>query len=623
MKRNLVQYLYILVPKYRAKKGVQSMALDGIFLSCIGQELDTLTGSKVDKIHQPTAEELIFALRHRTLGGVRLLLSTRANSPRINITTTAYENPATPPMLCMLLRKRLGGATLDAVRQAGSDRILFLDFLATNELGDREKLTVAIEIMAQYSNVILIGPDGKIIDALKRVDPTKSSKRLILPGLPYELPPGQDKLDLKETPIPELLERIRSFQNKSLSGAILSSITGLSPIVCRELAFRALGEDKHVSEMTDDDFTDLEYPILDLKAEAAKSGAGDDKHHFCVVRDENDKPFDFSFFDIKQYGPGVSKDVYDSPSVLLEDYYARRDSMERIAHKTSDLRKFVVTTRERIARKVENQKAELAESVDRERLRISAELINANLYQLEKGVPYYDLENYYEDGKIMRIKANPALSPAQNAQKYFKDYRKTYTAEKMLQEQILQGAEELEYMETVLDELSRVETERDIAQIRQELVSSGYLKNHQTDKVGKNGRKIRQQKQPAALPPIEYESTDGYRILVGRNNVQNDKLSLKQAAKLDMWLHTKDFPGSHVILEAKDGEVSDRAIEEAAIIAAVHSTASDAQKVPVDYTLVKHLKKPAGARPGKVIFHTNWTIYVTPDKDFAASRRKP
>jgi len=593
------------------------MALDGLFLSCIGQELNTLIGAKVDKIHQPSGDELIVALRHRTLGAVKLLLSTRANSPRVNITKSTYENPATPPMLCMLLRKRLGGATLTAIRQAGADRILFLDFQATNELGDREQLTVVVEIMAQYSNVILVGPDGKIIDALKRVDLTKSSKRLVLPGLAYELPPQQDKLDLREASIEELRDRIRTFPGKTLSSGILSSIMGVSPVVCRELAYRAVGEDKYIADLTEDDWTDLEYPILDLKAELQK-----DDHRYCVVRNEADKPFDFSFFDIQQYGNSVTKDYYDSPSTLLEEYYAKRDSMERIAQRTANLRKFLTNTRERIARKAENQKAELARSVDRENLRISAELINANLYRLEKGAQYYDLENYYEDNKIMRIKANPALSPAQNAQKYFKDYRKTYTAEKKLQEQIAQDAEELEYIETVLDELSRVETERDIAQIRQELVAGGYLKNHQADKTNKYGRKVRQQKQPAALPPIEYESTDGYRILVGRNNVQNDKLSLKQAGKLDLWLHTKDFPGSHVILEAKDGEVSDTAIEQAACIAAVHSTAADAQKVPVNYTQAKNLKKPVGAKPGKVIYHVYNTLYITPDPDLAERLRK-
>lgn len=600
------------------------MALDGLFLHCIGQELETaVIGAKVDKVYQPSSEELVLTLRSRDLGALKLLLCARANSPRIHLTKAAFENPATPPMLCMLLRKRLGGATLTGIRQAGFDRILFLDFSATNELGDKETLTVAMEIMAQYSNVILIGPDGKIIDALKRVDLTRSSKRLILPGLPYELPPQQDKLSLPDHSVEELVERIRTFSAKTLSSAVLSSIQGVSPALAREVAFRALGDDKHLSEMTEDDFVDLEYPLLELKKEVASP-----THTFCVVRDDNDKPFEFSFWGLTQYGPGMATDRYETASELLDDYYARRDSMERIAHKSSDLRRFLNTATERIARKVEVQRAELAKSVDREKLRVYAELINANLYQLEKGVLYYDLENYYDENRILRVPADPALSPAQNSQKYYKDYRKTYTAEKKLTEQIEQGTEELAYLETVKDALSRAETERDIGEIRRELVASGYLKDRTPEKKNRrgsqrrDGKKARSAKQPPALPPIEYETTDGFRVLVGRNNLQNDKLSMKTAGKLDMWLHTKDFPGSHVIIEAQDGQVSDRAIEEAAIIAAVNSTAVTGDKVPVDYTLVKNLKKPAGARPGKVIFHTNWTIYVTPDEDFAERQKK-
>lgn len=597
------------------------MALDGLFLHCIGQELKTaVVGAKVDKVYQPSSEELVLTLRSRDLGALKLLLSARANSPRVQLTKATFENPATPPMLCMLLRKRLGGATVTGIRQAGFDRILFLDFSATNEMGDRENLSLAVEIMAQYSNVVLIGPDGKIIDALKRVDLTRSSKRLILPGLLYELPPKQDKLDLPEHSVEELVERIRSYGHKTLSSAVLSSVEGVSPVLAREVAYRAVGDDKHLSEMTEEDFLDLEYPLLELKKEAAAT-----THTFCVVRDDNDKPFEFSFMDLRQYGPSMAIDHYETASELLDEYYAKRDSMERIAHKASDLRRFLNNATERIARKVEVQRGELAQSVDREKWRVYAELINANLYRLEKGALFYDLENYYDENRILRVPADPALSPAQNSQKYYKAYRKTYTAEKKLTEQIEQGTEELAYLETVKDALSRAETERDIGEIRRELVAGGYLKDRTPVKKGKgrrDGKAPRAMKQPPSLPPIEYETTDGFRVRVGRNNLQNDKLSLKQSGKLDMWLHTQDFPGSHVVIEAKDGEVSDRAIEEAAIIAAVNSTARTGDKVPVDYTLVKNLKKPTGSRPGKVIFHTNWTIYVTPDEDFAERLRK-
>lgn len=592
------------------------MSLDGFFLHCICAELEkSIIGAKVDKVYQPSSEELVLSLRTRTSGGKKLLISARANSPRINITGASYENPASPPMLCMLLRKRLGGATVTAIRQSGCDRILFLDFLATNEMGEKEKLSLAIEIMAQYSNVVLIFEDGTVIDALKRVDYTKSSKRLVLPGVKYELPPAQDKVNILEETTDLATERIMSFPNKTVSSAILSSVMGVSPIVSRELSYIAFGEDVYVR--------DADLKTLSLVLDKFKREYAHGSQRYCLLKDENGKPFDFSFIPITQYGSAVDVQYFDSASELLDEYYSKRDSIERMTHKTADLRKLIQNTKERIIRKVDNQRIELKECENRETLRINAELINANLYQLQKGAVYYDLPNYYDDNKIIRVAVDPSLSPAQNSQKYFKEYKKTYTAEKKLTEQIASGIEEIAYLDTVLDELSRAENEKDVGAIKEELLASGYIKNRsmqKSQKVKKNGQKVKA-KTVNSLPPKEYETTDGFKILVGRNNIQNDKLSMKSSDKLDMWLHTKDYPGSHVIIVNKNGEISDHAIEEAAVIAAVNSTAKDAHKVPVDYTLVKNLKKPAGAKPGKVIFHENWTIYVTPDENFAESHR--
>lgn len=592
------------------------MSLDGLFLHCIRTELEnSIVGAKVDKVYQPSSEELVFSLRTRKHGGKKLLLSARANSPRINLTGASYENPASPPMLCMLLRKRLGGATVTAIRQNGCDRILFLDFLAVNEMGEKENLSLAVEIMAQYSNVVLVSEDGMIIDALKRVDFTKSSKRLVLPGVKYELPPAQEKVNILEETADLATERIMSFPNKTVSSATLSSVMGVSPIVSRELSYIAFGEDVYVR--------DADLKTFSLVLDKFKREYAHGSQRYCLLKDENGKPFDFSFMPITQYGSAANVQYFDSASELLDNYYSKRDSLERMTHKTADLRKLLQSTRERIIRKVDNQRIELKACENREALRVSAELINANLYRLKKGESFYDLPNYYDDNKIMRVSVDPALSPAQNSQKYFKEYKKTYTAEKKLTEQIEAGIEELSYLDTVLDELSRAENERDVGAVKEELLSSGYIRNRsmqKSQKIKRNGQKVKQ-KTVSSLPPKEYETTDGFRVLVGRNNLQNDKLSMKSSEKLDMWLHTKDYPGSHVIIVNKNGEVSDRAIEEAAVIAAVNSTARDAHKVPVDYTLVKNLKKPAGARPGKVIFHENWTVYVTPDEAFAESRR--
>ncbi len=592
------------------------MSLDGLFLHCIRTELEnSIVGAKVDKVYQPSSEELVFSLRTRMQGGKKLLLSARANSPRINLTGASYENPASPPMLCMLLRKRLGGATVTAIRQNGCDRILFLDFLAVNEMGEKENLSLAIEIMAQYSNVVLVSEDGTIIDALKRVDFTKSSKRLVLPGVKYELPPAQDKVNILEETTDLATERIMSFPNKTVSSAILSSVMGVSPIVSRELSYTAFDEDVYVR--------DADLKTLSLVLDKFKREYAHGSQRYCLLKDENGKPFDFSFMPITQYGDMATAEYFNNASELLDEYYSKRDSIERMTHKTADLRKLLQSTRERIIRKVDNQRVELKACENREALRISAELINANLYRLKKGESFYDLPNYYDDNKIMRVSVDPALSPAQNSQKYFKEYKKTYTAEKKLTEQIEAGIEELSYLDTVLDELLRAENERDVGAIKEELLSSGYIRNRsmqKSQKIKRNGQRVKQ-KTVSSLPPKEYETTDGFRVLVGRNNLQNDKLSMKSSEKLDMWLHTKDYPGSHVIIVNKNGEVSDRAIEEAAVIAAVNSTARDAHKVPVDYTLVKNLKKPTGARPGKVIFHENWTVYVTPDEAFAESLR--
>ena len=592
------------------------MSLDGLFLHCIRAEIEnSIIGAKVDKVYQPSSEELLFSLRTKMQGGKKLLLSARANSPRINLTGASYENPASPPMLCMLLRKRLGGATVTAIRQNGCDRILFLDFLAVNEMGEKENLSLAVEIMAQYSNVVLVSEDGMIIDALKRVDFTKSSKRLVLPGVKYELPPAQDKVNILEETTDLATERMMSFPNKTVSSATLSSVMGVSPIVSRELSYIAFGEDVYVR---DADLKTFSLVLDKFKREYAHGSS-----RYCLLKDEDGKPFDFSFMPITQYGGIATVEYFDNASELLDEYYSKRDSIERMTHKTADLRKLLQSTRERIIRKVDNQRVELKACENREALRISAELINANLYRLKKGESFYDLPNYYDDNKIMRVSVDPALSPSQNSQKYFKEYKKTYTAEKKLSEQIEAGVEELNYLDTVLDELLRAENERDVGAVKEELLSSGYIRNRsmqKSQKIKRNGQRVKQ-KTVSSLPPKEYETTDGFRVLVGRNNLQNDKLSMKSSEKLDMWLHTKDYPGSHVIIVNKNGEISDRAIEEAAVIAAVNSTARDAHKVPVDYTLVKNLKKPTGARPGKVIFHENWTVYVTPDEAFAESLR--
>lgn len=574
------------------------MALDGILLHLAKKEiLDVAQFSRVEKIHQPSREELVIHLRGKG-GSKKLLLSVRANSPRIHFTQHAPENPATPPMFCMLMRKRLVNAALIDVRQSELDRVLYIDFDATNEIGDKVKLTLSIEIMAKHSNIILFDEEGKIIDALKRVDLSQSTVRQILPGFRYTSPPPQNKLNILEHSTENIIEQIKSFENKTLSSAILSSLQGVSPLTSREIA----GEfsEHFVDEVSDVGFEQTSKKIDELRT-IVINGHGVP----FMLKDENSKPVDFSFMPIRQYGTIYSVEEKESFSDLLDEFYFECDRLDRTRQKAQDLVKLLNSAIARISKKISLQQAELKQCADRELLRISAELINANLYRLEKGAAFYDLENYYDENKILRIKADPSKNPAANAQKYFKDYRKAKTAETMLTELIEQGKNDLQYLETVADALDRASTQAEIEEIRSELVVSGFAKN----------KRRSNQKQPKLLPPMEYRTTDGFRVLVGRNNMQNDKLSLKTASKNDMWLHTQKFPGSHVIIFSDNREISDEAIVEAAEIAAYHSKARDAKLVPVDYTYVKHLKKPQGAPPGKVIYHVYYSVNVTPDRD--------
>lgn len=574
------------------------MALDGILLNLAKKEiLDGAQFSRVEKIHQPSREELVIHLRGKG-GAKKLLLSVRANSPRIHFTQHAPENPATPPMFCMLMRKRLVNAALINVRQSELDRVLYIDFDATNEIGDRVKLTLSIEIMAKHSNIILFDEEGKIVDALKRVDLSQSTVRQILPGFRYTSPPPQNKLNILEHSTENIIEQIRTFENKTLSSAILSSLQGVSPLTSRELA----GEfsEHYVDEVSDSEFEALKSEIDTLRHVVETGNATP-----FMLKDETGKPVDFSFMPIKQYGTKYTKEEKESFSDLLDEFYFECDRLDRTRQKAQDLVKFLGSAIARISKKLTLQQTELKQCADRELLRISAELINANLYRLEKGAAFYDLENYYDENRLIRIKADPSKSPAANAQKYFKDYRKAKTAEAMLTELIEQGQNDLQYLETVADALDRASTQAEIEEIRNELVVSGFMKY----------KKKNNQKQPKLLPPMEYMTTDGFKVLVGRNNMQNDKLSLKTASKSDMWLHTQKFPGSHVIIVSDNKEISDEAIVEAAEIAAYHSKARDAKLVPVDYTYVKHLKKPQGAPPGKVIYHVYYSVNVTPNKD--------
>lgn len=580
------------------------MALDGAFLHCIQTELQSaIVGSRIDKIYQPSREELVLILRtYRETK--KLYLSARANSPRIHFTQFAPENPQSPPMFCMLLRKRLTGAKLVGIRQPGLERILFLDFEAQNEWGDPIVLRFAVEIMARHSNIILMEEDGTIIDAVKRIDSTMSSVRLIHPGLPYQLPPAQDKLDLLLEPAAAIETKLEALPNMRLHKALQQVLQGISPLVAREIALQAAGDEDAASHA----LTRGQKNNLIAFLEGLKARLTEEKAKPVLLLDAAGKPMDFSYLPVTQYGQAATAVEHPTFSALLDAFYSERDRLERMKQRSAALTKLTANAYERVIRKLEAQRAELQQCEDRATLRMYADLINANLYALRKGAPFYDLPNYYDENKTLRVPANPALSPSQNAQRYYKEYHKTFNKEKMLKQMLAQGEEELLYLESVLDMLSRAQQDRELQAIREELAAQGYVKLAQGKKKTPN----------AALPPLQYRSADGYPILVGRNNKQNDQLSLHTADKTDLWFHAKNMPGAHVILRVQAQAVPDATLLEAAILAAFYSKGSGSQKVPVDYTLVKNVKKPAGAKPGRVIYDHYQTLFVDP----TASRPK-
>lgn len=580
------------------------MALDGIFLKHIGKEIEEVAmGAKINQVHQPSRDELILSM-HTHSGNKKLLICARADSPRVSFTTHNAENPQAAPMLCMLMRKYLCSARICAVRQVETERILFLDFDAATTLGDRTKLTLVIEIMGKHSNCILLDEDGVIIDALKRIDLTMSSKRLVLPALKYELPPSQGKVSLCDCTVTEVADRVLSDENATLDKAMLNAVMGVSPVVCREVAFAATGTtDKRVCDMTTEDKL-LFVCELEKLIETSTHAIGKP----CMLKDATGKPFEVSFMKIAQYSDKAVCKEYDSFSLLLDDYYFQRDSIERMRMRSRDLNKLVLNNIGRLSRKISAQMAELEESRDRERLRICGDLLQANLYRIGKGAAFVEVENYYDENMDMiKIKLDPAKSPAQNAQKYYRDYQRAKTADKMLRIQIEKGRQELEYLETVADEIERAESERDLSQIRLELTEQGYIKQTKS-----------RQKPPVPLEPMEFSIADGFTVLVGRNNKQNDMLTLKMSRKNDLWFHTKDIPGSHAVIRTEGREVTEQAIMEAACICAWFSKARESSQVPVDYTLVRYVSKPQGSPPGRVIYTDQHTVYVTPKSPGAA-----
>ena len=563
------------------------MALDGGFLKKIVEELKSAIDCHIDKIYQPSRDELVFLLRKK--GFVkRLLVTVKNGSARIQFTENRYENPDIPPNFCMLLRKYLSSARLIDVTQSGLERVAELIFSATNEMGDTVNLRLVCELIGNQANAILIKNDGTIIDALKHSD-VETAERFILPGAIYKYPPSQQKINPLETDIAKFSNEISALDGE-LWKNIINRLDGFSPLVCREIEYKVQKGNA------------LEKVLADV----LESLKPDSPALPTVILKPDGTPLEFSYIDIEQYGCDFKRKYYNNFCELLDGFYTERDTAAKITAAAHDIIKLINNLKARTEKKLALRLNELKQCENRETLRIYGELLKANLYNIRSGSNVAIVQNYYDENLAeIKIPLNPALSPSKNAEKYFKDYKKTYTAEQTLTALTEADREELVYFDSVLDSISRSKTLAEISEIRDELADAGYIKRPN----------VKNRKKQPTLSFKEEVSSEGYRILIGKNNLQNDMLTTKLASKNDLWFHTKNIPGSHVVVFSEGKEISDETVIKAALLAAKNSKAAASTQVPVDYTFIKNVKKPNGAKPGMVIYTTNKTVFVNPTKE--------
>lgn len=585
------------------------MPLDALCLSGVVAELKPiLTGAKIDKVHQPGRDEMILALRLGR-GNGRLLLSASPNHPRLQMTELSRENPDAPPMFCMLLRKHLMGGRILSVEQPHLERIVELRLEVLDELGDRKERRLILEAMGRRANLVLVDDQGRIVDCLRRVDGDMSAQRQLLPGLFYRLPPAMEKADPTALDGGEWLRQVEQAPGESrVDHWLLDTFGGWSPLVCREIAFRAGGR----VDVTFDELGPQGRVRVGEAAEALLKTVRENNFTPTVISVEK-RPKDFTFFPAEQYEEAGECTAYPTFSALMDRFYEQRENQERIRQKGQDLIRSVTNARDRTARKIANQQRELEATQDRERLRQFGDIITSNLHAMERGMATLRAMDFYNpDGGEVEIKLDPLLTPQQNAAKYYKEYNKAKTAEEMLTIQLEKGRRELDYLNSVLENITLAEGERDLQEIRQELADTGYLRRQ--IKGRDKGRRL-------SPKPMEFRSTAGLRISVGKNNMQNDLLTCKQAFKSDIWFHTQKIHGSHVILWTGGAQPDLQSLNEAACLAAWFSQGRESGKVPVDYTPVKYVKKPAGARPGMVVYTTYETAWVTPDESLVKRLR--
>ena len=581
------------------------MPLDAICLQAVVEELRLqLLNLRIDKVQQPARDQVILLLR----GNKRLLLNAGANAPRIQLTEVPRDNPAEPPMFCMLLRKHLVGARVADIIQPPLERLVRMELDITDDFGQPGKRTLVLEAMGRRSNLILLDGEGRVIDCMRRVDADMSAARQVLPGLYYEPPAAVGRLPVTEETEAGFREKLSAGNpERQIDAFLLDHYFGISPLMARELAFRTTGEtDSHLFGLDragEDRLWEKLYEFISAVQENCFTP-------ICLVKEG--RPFEFSCLPIRQYGSAAEQETYESFSALLDAFYEARERQERVRQRGADLIRTATTARDRLRRKLAMQEKDYAATQDRDRLRVCGDLITSNLYRMERGQSKLVCENFYDENCAeTTIQLDPLLTPQQNAAKYYKRYTKAKTAEKYLREQMEIARRDLEYLESVLEEIQHAESEQDFIEIRNELRDAGFLR--------KQGKSKKEPKRTAR--PWEFHTTSGIRVLVGRNNRQNDQLTCKEADHRDIWLHTQKIHGAHVILCTGGQAVDDDTIVEAAKLAAWYSQARESGNVPVDYTQVKNVKKPAGARPGMVIYNTCRTVNVTPDEELVKALR--
>ncbi|WP_250277789.1 Rqc2 family fibronectin-binding protein [[Clostridium] colinum] len=587
------------------------MALDGFAISNIIYELkNNIMGGRVDKIYQPEKDEIILQIRNKGTA-YKLLLTANASSPRIHFTTIQKENPINAPLFCMVLRKHLSSGKIINITQPNFERIVNIHVESINELGDYSVKTLVFEIMGKHSNIILIDDKNNILESIKHISFDKSSVREVLPNRTYVLPPAQNKKNPLKTNFDEFMAIFKNSMPTKTQQLIYKSYNGISPILASEICNNAnIDCSANTNEILDDQLNELYKAfnnIITLNIE--------EKFNPQIIYNENETVLDFTVFDFNIF-KGLDKKIFSSISELLEFFYKSKDLTYRLNQKSQDLKRLISQNIERCAKKKDIQQKTLKDIANRDMLKLYGELITSNIYAIKKGMTKVTLNNFYsENFEEIEIRLDPNLTPAENAQKYFKKYNKEKRTFVALQEQIKQNNEELLYLESVLSSVNACTDEYDIKEIRTELSEQGFLKRQKNSKNNK-------QKNNKKAKPLHYISTDGFHIYVGKNNTQNDELTLRFAKPLDMWFHTKDIAGSHVIVVSEGKEIPNSTLNEAANLAAYYSKATNSSLVPVDYTPKKFVKKPNGAKPGMVIYETNKTAYITPNEKLIENMQK-